>query len=106
MLPNLLYHPPPSRPQIDQTDLEDLRDETDSSDDLPGDAESDLKYFQTVILNAFRIIFRQSFGVYEAAMSAVCGYTNSYYNKEPYHTSTLSGIGWVNELLTSHPERI
>src|SRR6267154_4106478 len=110
MLPNLLYHPPPlaSRPQIDQTDLEDERDERDerdSSDDLPGNAESDLKYFQA-ITNAFRIIICQSSGVYEAATNTIHGYTNTYYNKEPYHTSTLSGIGWVNELLTGHPEHI
>lgn len=25
---------------------------------------------------------------------------------EPYHTSILSGEGWVIELLTGHPERI
>ncbi|KAG2746885.1 hypothetical protein P692DRAFT_201670315, partial [Suillus brevipes Sb2] len=26
--------------------------------------------------------------------------------KQPYHTSALSGIGWVNKLLTGHPHRI
>ncbi|OJA12867.1 hypothetical protein AZE42_10211 [Rhizopogon vesiculosus] len=25
---------------------------------------------------------------------------------KPYHTSALSGMGWVNELLTGHPNRI
>ncbi|KAG2752764.1 hypothetical protein P692DRAFT_201663243, partial [Suillus brevipes Sb2] len=33
-------------------------------------------------------------------------YSDTYYNKQPYHTSALSGIGWVNELLTRHPDRI
>ena len=29
-----------------------------------------------------------------------------YYLKQPYHTSVLSGYGWVLELLNGHPERI
>jgi hypothetical protein len=29
-----------------------------------------------------------------------------YYLKEPYHTSILSGQGWVQELRNGHPERI
>ena len=33
-------------------------------------------------------------------------YRNRYYNKEPYHTSILSGQAWVEELLNGHPERI
>ncbi|KAF8656504.1 hypothetical protein AX14_008057 [Amanita brunnescens Koide BX004] len=31
-------------------------------------------------------------------------YYNRYYNKEPYHTSILSGQAWVEELLNGHPE--
>jgi len=29
-----------------------------------------------------------------------------YHMKEPYHTSILSGQGWVDELLHGHPKRI
>ena len=29
-----------------------------------------------------------------------------YYQKQPYHTSILSGYGWVTELLNGHPEWI
>jgi hypothetical protein len=29
-----------------------------------------------------------------------------YYLKQPYHTSVLSGYGWVLELLNGHPEQI
>src|SRR6267154_3592531 len=28
------------------------------------------------------------------------------YDRTPYHTSALSGEGWVYELLSGHPERI
>lgn len=30
----------------------------------------------------------------------------SLYEREPYHTSILTGQGWVMELLDGHPERI
>jgi hypothetical protein len=30
----------------------------------------------------------------------------SIFTKEPYHTSILTGAGWVQELLNGHPERI
>ena len=30
----------------------------------------------------------------------------SLYEREPYHTSILTGQGWVMELLEGHPERI
>ena len=33
-------------------------------------------------------------------------YYNHYYNKEPYHTSVLSGEGWVQEPLNGHPKHI
>ena len=33
-------------------------------------------------------------------------YYNCYYNKEPYHTSILSGEGWVQELLNGHSKCI
>ena len=33
-------------------------------------------------------------------------YYNYYYNKGPYHTSILSGEGWVQELLNGHPKHI
>ena len=41
-----------------------------------------------------------------AATAAVRGYSSSYYDKEPYHTSALSGHAWVLELLNGHPDRI
>ncbi|KAF8493005.1 hypothetical protein F5888DRAFT_1595820, partial [Russula emetica] len=46
-----------------------------------------------------------------AAVIQVAGeYVRDYYVprhfRTPYHTSTLSGIGWVHELLAGHPQRI
>ncbi|THV04157.1 hypothetical protein K435DRAFT_569155, partial [Dendrothele bispora CBS 962.96] len=33
-------------------------------------------------------------------------YGSESYTKQPYHTSALSGIAWVNELIHGHPKRI
>jgi hypothetical protein len=40
-----------------------------------------------------------------AALAAL-SYSQTYFNKTPYHNSALSGAGWVCELLGGHPERI
>lgn len=41
-------------------------------------------------------------------LTATLSILHSVYSKEPerYHTSVLTGEGWVLELLTGHPERI
>jgi hypothetical protein len=39
-------------------------------------------------------------------VTALITLLESVYTKEPYHTSMLSGAGWVMELLSGHPERI
>lgn len=33
-------------------------------------------------------------------------FSTAFYDKTPYHTSALSGHGWVQELINGHPERI
>jgi hypothetical protein len=35
-----------------------------------------------------------------------CTLMESIHQREPYHTSALSGADWVMELLSGHPERI
>ena len=40
-----------------------------------------------------------------AALAAI-DYSQTYYNKIPYHDSALSGAAWVCELLTGHPKHI
>ena len=39
-------------------------------------------------------------------LTAVVSMLQSYYHKEPYHTSVLTGEAWVLELLAGHPRRI
>jgi hypothetical protein len=41
-----------------------------------------------------------------AAGAAALAYGLPLYDKTPYHTSALTGAGWVLELLNGHPERI
>jgi hypothetical protein len=41
-----------------------------------------------------------------AVREAVLEYSSSFYNKQDYHTSALSGHAWVLELLSGHPKRI
>ena len=44
--------------------------------------------------------------VISSLRAAVNTYKKVYYDKTPYHTSVLSGVGWLEELRTGHPERI
>jgi hypothetical protein len=39
-------------------------------------------------------------------VTAALIYADPFYNKIPYHTSSLTGADWVLELLNGHPERI
>ncbi|THV03776.1 hypothetical protein K435DRAFT_565986, partial [Dendrothele bispora CBS 962.96] len=40
------------------------------------------------------------------AVSAVCNGSWKRYHPEPYHTSILTGAGWVKELCDGHSDRI
>jgi hypothetical protein len=44
--------------------------------------------------------------VLNAAGHALQLYSKTHYEKVPYHNSALSGMAWVSELLTGHPDRI
>jgi len=41
-----------------------------------------------------------------ATAATIMIYTEPLFNKTPYHTSSLSGLGWVCKLLDGHPEHI
>jgi hypothetical protein len=118
MLSNLLLY----RDKIDEEDLtisgsrdherdeEDQGDEGDeSSEDLEESVEdteqSDLKFLQAII-QFFQHVISLASKVINIAGITVNTYTTTYYDKQPYHTSILTGVGWVNKLLNGHPERI
>ena len=44
--------------------------------------------------------------VISSLRAAVNTYKKVYYDKTPYHTSVLSGVGWLEALRTGHLERI
>jgi len=44
--------------------------------------------------------------VAQLIVGTVIAYMTPFLDKEPYHTSILSGHGWVQELLNGHPDRI
>jgi hypothetical protein len=44
--------------------------------------------------------------VAQLIVSIVIAYMTPFLDKEPYHTSILSGHAWVQELLNGHPDRI
>ena len=54
-------------------------------------------------VNAVLLILTQLISV---IMPMLIEMLQPYYDKQPYHTSVLSGYGWVTELLNGHPERI
>jgi hypothetical protein len=41
-----------------------------------------------------------------SAAFAVIDYSQTYYDKTPYHDSALTGAAWVHELLGGHPKCI
>jgi len=41
-----------------------------------------------------------------SAAFAIIDYSQTYYDKTPYHDSTLTGAAWICELLNGHPKCI
>lgn len=83
-----------------QTEVEDI------PDDGSGNAEEDVQRYLSWIMYATMQALRTVITVVNATTTALEAYSNTHYNKQPYHTSALSGTAWVTELLTGHPERI
>lgn len=54
---------------------------------------------QTLLLQLLSVILN-------SIVPTILQIVRQYYDKQPYHTSILSGRGWVQELLDGHPERI
>ena len=83
-------HPENTQPEQQQPNKE--KDSDKEKDLIP------LKAFQ-IFLNAFSLIFEVTFKV------MTDDYAHCYIHT-PYHTSSLSGADWVEELLTGHPQCI
>ena len=80
-------YPENTQPEQQQPDEEEDSDE--EKDLIPPEA------FQ-IFLNAFSLVFKVAF------KAMIDDYAHHYIHT-PYHTSSLSGTGWVEELLTGHP---
>jgi len=88
----------------DAEDAQDAQDDNERED--PNNTEKeDLHHLQQII-SVFQKLMVSAAGVVDIAVDAYNSYTQAHYDKEPYHTSALSGIAWVNELLAGHPERV
>jgi hypothetical protein len=44
--------------------------------------------------------------IINSTITTICVWGELHYNKQPYHTSALSSVGWVDELLSGHPRCI
>ena len=44
--------------------------------------------------------------ILDTILNEISFHHSRYYDKQPYHTSALSGSAWVLELLTGHPKHI
>jgi len=57
------------------------------------------------ILRKRILLFKLRHCCISAALAAI-DYSQTYYDKMPYHNSALSGAAWACELLTGHPKCI
>jgi hypothetical protein len=61
---------------------------------------------QVVLPPHIRVVIGAIAVLLELTRITVIDHFAPHYNRTPYHTSALSGEGWVQELLTGHPQRI
>jgi hypothetical protein len=97
-------------PDIDPLDPLYEDDNTVNENNIDGttvvnDSELDALYLEQ-ICKLFVGAAHTAKSVINATSDAHQQYSQAHYEKQPYHTSILSGIGWVKELLTGHPDRI
>jgi hypothetical protein len=64
---------------------------------MPGDDERAVTQQRVLTVTAY---FLHIIGI------AATLYQQANYWQQPYHTSSLSGAAWVNELIHGHPDRI
>jgi hypothetical protein len=76
------------------------------AEDMDYDAEESDRRYLACIMHIAMHAMRTVITVLNATTTVLKAYSNTYYDKEPYHTSALLGTAWVTELLTGHPECI
>jgi hypothetical protein len=67
-------------------------------DQFNSDEEEDLREENLIVQAATTAAISANF--------AVINYSQTYYNKTPYHDSALTSAAWVCELLRGHPKHI
>jgi hypothetical protein len=87
-------------------DYDPIETEDMDYDDGSGDAEENHRRYLSFIMQAAMHVLHTVITVVNATTMALEAYSDTYYDKQPYHTSALSGAAWVTELLAGHPERI
>jgi hypothetical protein len=93
--------PDPTNEPADE-EMTIIEDDFDGSTAVGSGVDEMEKWIFKVLLGASQVAAVVSL----SASKSISLYMQSYYDKEPYHTSILTGLGWVNELLTGRPDRI
>jgi hypothetical protein len=77
-------------------------DEPEPQDDEPESQDDE----RVVAPLQIQLLTQVAAAVIQVAGDFVRDYYVPHYFRTPYHTSALSGVGWVHELLAGHPQRI
>jgi len=80
-----------------------VSDLEEDDDELVFQDDDELDALQEMFLHATRAVTTV---VVNAASQAFQAHSQAHLDKIPYHTSALSGMAWVNELLNGHPDCI
>jgi len=91
---------------LDPLDLVDDSDPNEDSDGMAVVPEDDEDEVDGLAMQMFHHATRATTVILDAAYRALQAHSNAHHEELPYHTSALSGMAWVNELLTGHPDRI
>ena len=75
-----------------------------TSSDSDSDSDSSSLEEERQYQHCRRLRLVEAFTATHIAATPVVIYTDPFYNKIPYHTSALSGMHWVCELLNGHLE--
>src|SRR6201990_742487 len=78
-------------------------DQPEPQDDQPEPHQDDRRVVATPQV---LLLIHIAAAIVQLSCDVVMDHFTSLYVRTPYHTSILSGAGWVQELLTGHPQRI